>query len=60
MIEVISRKAYVHILGQVPSILGLGGRFRQQHRSMVSPLDAWWLLNHRRKLLNHRREKPAP
>ena len=37
MIEVISRKAYDHILGQVPSILGLGGRFRQQHRSMASP-----------------------
>ena len=37
MIEVISPKAYVHILGQVPSILGLGGRFRQQYRSMASP-----------------------
>src|SRR5687768_112319 len=26
-----------HILGQVPSILGPGDRFRQQHRSMASP-----------------------
>jgi hypothetical protein len=33
-------RASNHILGQVPSILGLGGRFRQQHRSMASPQDS--------------------
>src|SRR3954462_3219401 len=30
-------RASDHILGQVPSILGLSDRFRHQHRSMASP-----------------------